>query len=388
MFSDSLARNAVVQILEQVDVRVDGARPWDIRVLSDEFYHRFLRDIRFELGQTYMDGLWDSDQPDEFLAKLLGVREKTSLWRMAWPYWRVPHYALNAVFINSLRDVRDRLINRQTRRRALVVGKEHYDIDVELYRKMLGPTMTYTCGIWSDGGTLDDAQNAKHMKIAESLGLRPGQHVLDIGCGFGAFARFAADRFGARVTGVTISEEQLRYAQKNSATASDVRFLKCDYRDIGDHFGPESFDHVVSIEMVEAVGHKNLDEFFAIAGKHLKKGGRFALQGIAENKDVVGSNPWFDRYIFPNGAAPSIRQLDRAAAPFFGSPVSRERLTPHYDRTLMAWYENFRAAWPELQGKFDPRFERMWGFYLFSFAAGFRSETMQVYQSVYSKESV
>ena len=233
---------------------------------------------------------------------IIAPRRNNGLLRSALPLWRTPGAVGTALARNGYRYVLDLITNRQTRTRSRTVAEEHYDAGNELYREMLDPTMTYTSGVWAPGYTLEDAQNAKYDLLARKLGLKPGERVLDIGSGFGGFARFAAKNYGVQVTGITISVEQLKAARALSAGVPGVEFLYSDYRDLPHRFAPGTFDHAVSIEMIEAVGPKNLPDYFRAVDSVLKDGGRFAIQAIASNRDVVNSNPWFQSAGSPHGA--------------------------------------------------------------------------------------
>ncbi len=383
--SSSRAETAVTQLLQKAGVILNGTNPSDMSVHDPEFFKRLLSDPKFEIGETYMDGMWDSAAIDQLTTKLYEAQRKNGSLKTFAPLWKTPGLAFLAFFKNAYRYSRDVLTNRQTRTRSKKVAEEHYDAGNELYRRMLDPTLTYTSGVWADGYTLEDAQNAKYDLIARKLRLKPGQRVLDIGSGFGGFARFAAKNYGAKVTGITISVEQLKAARALSADFKDVDFVFSDYRDIPHRFPPNTFDHVVSIEMIEAVGPKNLEPYFQSAYASLKDGGRFVIQAIANNKDVYNTNPWFSKYIFSDGVAPSTNQVDRAAKKTFGSAVDRHRITSDYDKTLLAWHENFTRAWPDLKNEYSERFKRMWDFYLLSVAGGFRSKEIQLDQSVFVK---
>ncbi len=378
------AQRVVVELLASAGVQVNGANPWDLKVNDPAFFRRILRDPDLQIGVTYMDGLWDCAAIDQLTERLTGSRVRAKLMEPA-VLCQAPLAVAEAGARKTFRYLRDALTNRQTIARSTKVAKEHYDVGNVLYSHQLGPTMAYTSGVFAPGYTLEDAQNAKHDLLCRKMGLKPGDRVLDIGCGFGGFARYAAKHYGARVVGLTISNEQLKAARALSEGVGDVSFMYSDYRDIPKRFPKDHFDHVVSIEMIEAVGAHNLHAYFDCAQSCLKRGGTFALQAICDKNDVYGSNAWFSEYIFADGCAPSRGQVDTAAADWFGGAEDVHRITDSYDKTLMAWHDNFTRAWPELAGDYGDRFKRMWDFYLLSIAGGFRSERMNVDQVVYRK---
>lgn len=365
----------------------DGVRS-DITIHDERFFSRILSDPDLQIGETYMDGLWDSPAIDQLTFKLISAQIRDGRLKTFIPLWRTPRLAALAILKQGYRYYRDLLTNRQTQKLSKNVAVEHYDVGNELYRRMLDPTLTYTSGVWADGYNLEDAQNAKYDLIARKLGLKPGDRVLDIGSGFGGFARFAAKNYGAQVTGITISVEQLKAARALSDDYKNIDFVFSDYRDIPYRFPPNTFDHVVSIEMIEAVGVKNLHDYFEAASASLKEGGKFVIQAIANNEDVVNTNAWFSKYIFHDGVAPSNDQVDRAAKDIFGAPSDRHRITSDYDKTLLAWHDNFTKAWPDLRQAYSERFKRMWDFYLLSVAGGFRAKSIQLDQVVYIKGGV
>jgi cyclopropane-fatty-acyl-phospholipid synthase len=376
---------AVREILDNAAITTDGTGSANIVVNDPGFFRRFLSDPELQIGETYMDGMWDSNTIDQVAANFMSTEMQKGRFGQVKPMWRTPGLLLRALFNDRYRYYRDLLTNRQTRSRSTTVATEHYDVGNELYRRMLDPTLTYTSGIWAHGYTLEDAQNAKYDLIARKLGLKVGEHILDIGSGFGGFARFAAKHYGVKVTGITISVEQLKAARALSADYPGVNFVFSDYRDLPYRFPPGTFDHVVSIEMIEAVGSKNLEEYFQSAFAVLKPGGRFMIQAIAGRHDVVNSNPWFSKYIFQDGVAPSLNQVDAAAKSSFGAPADRHNITADYDKTLLTWHDNFTRAWPDLKDQYGDRFKRMWDFYLLSVAGAFRVNYIGLDQSVFIK---
>ncbi len=248
---------------------------------------------------------------------------------------------------------------------------------------MLGPTLTYSCAYFETGAqTLEQAQDAKHDLIARKLKVRPGQKILDIGCGWGGFAKFAAEKYQVSVVGLTVSDEQADLARQR-CQGLPVEIRKQDYRSLG----PEQFDHIVSVGMFEHVGHKNYSTFMQVVSDHLKDEGLFLLHTIAGEKTIYQTDPFLEKYIFPRGYIPSLAQITTAAdGKFLVEDV--QNLSANYDTTLMKWYQNFKNNWPKLEAKYGPTFCRMWVYYLLSCAGSFRARKNQVYQTVFSKHGV
>jgi cyclopropane-fatty-acyl-phospholipid synthase len=326
---------------------------------------RTIAQANLGLGESYMDGDWDCDALDQFFDRIL----RAKLDRAISPL-RLVFHAL-----------RFRLLNLQTARRAFQVGERHYDIGNDLYRAMLDERRTYTCGYWENARNLEEAQEAKLDLICRKLDLQPGQRVLDIGCGWGSFAKFAAERYGVQVVGITISREQAKLAQ---ALCGDlpVEIRVQDYREV-----KERFDHIVSVGMFEHVGRKNYRKYMEVAARCLRPDGLFLLHTIGKNLTNSAPDPWIDKYIFPNGDLPSLRQISQSVEDVFVIE-DVHNFGADYDRTLMAWFENFDAAWPTLRDRYGERFYRMWKYYLLSCAGAFRSRGIQLWQFVLSREGV
>ena len=273
------------------------------------------------------------------------------------------------------------LFNQQRTVKAFEIGERHYDIGNDLYARMLDKRLTYTCGYWKDSTNLDDAQTAKLDLVCQKIGLTSGMRVLDIGCGWGSFAKFAAEKYGAVVTGITVSKEQVRLAEELCAGLPvDIRLQ--DYREI-----TGTFDRVVSLGMFEHVGVKNYQTYMEVVHRVLPDHGLFLLHTIGGNRSVHSNDPWIEKYIFPNSLLPSITQIARASEELFVME-DWHNFGADYDKTLMAWHENISRAWPLISEKYNERFQRMWNFYLLSCAASFRSRTNQLWQIVFSKGGV
>ena len=352
-------------LLADVDVNIGGDRAWDIQVHDDRFFQRILAQGSLGLGESYMEGWWDVATLDQFFNKLLSTdierRVKTRVYLWA---------ALQAKFFNL-----------QNIRRAFHVGEQHYDMGNDLFECMLDKRLTYTCGYWKGATNLDQAQENKLDLVCRKIGLQENQRVLDIGCGWGSFIKFAAERYGAQAVGVTVSKEQADYARYDCAGLSvDVRLQ--DYRELN-----EKFDHIVSLGMFEHVGPKNYKTYMQVASRCLKNDGFFLLHTIGSNYTRHSPDPWFNKYIFPNGVIPSINDITMA----FDNEFILEdyhSFGADYDKTLMAWFDNFENGWKHLGKKYGEQHYKIWKYYLLSCAGAFRARNLQLWQFVLSKQGV
>lgn len=353
------------RLLACAGIEINGNRPWDMRVHDTRMFARCLREGTLGLGDAYVAGWWDAPALDEFFARLIKARLDE----------RIPNVP------RALAALRAAFANLQTRYRARAVAETHYDIGNELYRAMLGETMVYTCAWWDEAETLDAAQRAKLDLVCRKLGLEPGMRVLDIGCGWGSFARHAAEHYGARVVGVTISEEQARLARALCA-GHDVDIRLQDYRDVEGRF-----DRIASLGMFEHVGRKNYRVYMDTARRLLEPDGLFLLHTIGRNDQGAGIDPWVTRYIFPNSEIPSLRRLVRALDRRFVIE-DLHNFGADYARTLQAWRENFVRAWPSFASHMPADFYRRWMYYLNLFTGVFRARGLQLWQCVLSPQGV
>ena len=351
------------RMLAVAGIEINGPNPWDIQVNDPRLYRRIFRHGSLALGESYMDGWWDCEQLDEFIARVLRHRVDQSVPKNL----RTIAYRLSGV-----------LLNRQSKARAWIVGREHYDLGNDVFEATFDTRITGSCGYWARAENLDDSQTAKLDLICRKIGLQSGQHVLDIGCGWGSFMQFAAAEYGARCTGVTVSENQVELGRQRCADLP-VEFRLQDYRDL-----QGNFDHVVSMGMFEHVGVKNYPIYFDVARRCLKDEGFFLLHSIGANRTSPVVDPWIDKYIFPNGALPSIRNLGEALEGRF-VVEDWHNFGPDYDLTLCAWMEKFDSNWDSLKQKYGERFYRMWRYYLLSCAGGFRARNIHLWQLVLSK---
>ena len=360
------ARAFVEGLLERADVRIGGDRPQDIAVHDERFYNRVIRYGTLGLGEAHMDGWWDANSLDVFIDTVLHARLEKE-------------FKINFASVSTI--AKAFLFNQQSGKDAYTVGEVHYDLGNDLYSAMLGKRMVYTCGYWKKMKTLDEAQEAKLNLVCKKIGLKKGDRILDIGCGWGSFAKYAAENYGAEVVGITISKEQAELARE-LCEGLPVEIRVCDYRNVN-----EPFDHIVSLGMFEHVGVKNYRDYFEVANRCLKDDGLFLLHTIGYKKSQLTSDPWINKYIFPGGVLPSLAQIGKATEGLFIAE-DLHNFGADYDKTLMAWFKNFDAAWPTLKKKYGERFYRMWKYYLLTCAGVFRARESQLWQIVFSKGGV
>lgn len=355
----------VRDLLAEADVRIDGERPWDLRVNDPHLYARLLGQGSLGLGESYMDGWWNADSLDGLLFRLLDARLDQRV-HGAGEIWDA---------------LRARVFNLQARHRSGEVGERHYDLGNDLYRAMLGGRLVYSCGYWRNAQTLDQAQEAKLDLVCRKLRLQPGMRVLDIGCGWGEALKFAAERYGVSGVGVTISREQADFAEE-LCKGLPIEIRLQDYRDVD-----ERFDAAFSLGMFEHVGVKNYRTYFEVAHRCVPQDGLFLLHSIGTNQSVHRTDPWIARYIFPNSMLPSAAQIAQGVEGLFVIE-DWHSFGADYDRTLQGWWNNIERAWPSLDGRYDERFRRMWRFYLAASMATFRSRRSQLWQLVLSPRGV
>lgn len=362
----------IQDILAPAGVALDGEHPYDPRIHDPATYTAILQRGSLGLAEAYMSGWWDCDQLDELICRALDAGADGA-------FGNYPALVLATAVT--------RLTNPQRRSRAFEVGVRHYDLSNEFFRAMLGPTMAYSCAYWERGAaTLDEAQTAKFDLICQKMGLRAGQRVLDIGCGWGSLAGYMARTYGVEVVGLTVSREQEAYA-RDICTGLPIDIRLQDYRDLA---AGEEFDRIVSVGMFEHVGYKNFHEYMRVAANALRDDGLFLLHSIVGFRTDLRPDPFLDKYIFPNGYMPSLAQITSAADGLF-IVEDVQNIGAGYDPTLMAWYRNFEESWPEFEPKFGDSartFHRMWKYYLLSCAGAFRARKNQVYQIVFAKNGV
>lgn len=366
LMNQGMIKKIALDLLHSAGISPNGSNDWDIQIHNEKFYQRVLNNGAVGLGETYMEGWWDCKSLDQFFTRILqaNLDQKIQSNKWLWP---------KLLFI--------KLINYQSKKRALEVGRRHYDLGNELFQSMLDTRMNYTCGYWKNASDLDTAQINKLELSCQKLKLEPGMRVLDIGCGFGAFAKYAAENYGVSVVGISISKEQCEYAKQNcSGLPVEIRFQ--DYRDVH-----ETFDRVISLGMFEHVGYKNYRIYMQKVRDSLNGNGLFLLHTIGSNLTKTEGDPWINKYIFPNGMLPSMEQLSKASEGLF-IMENWANFGAYYDPTLMAWYERFEKNWECLKKRYDHRFYRMWRYYLLACAGTFRARATQLWQIVFSKYGI
>jgi cyclopropane-fatty-acyl-phospholipid synthase len=357
-------RRRVERLLHSAGIRVGGAAPWDMQVHDARFYRRVLAEGSLGLGESYMDGWWDARSLEGCMEHILRARLDERV--------RTPH--------DLLLGLRARLLDLYPRR-ASRVARMHYDLGNELFAAMLGGRMIYSCGYWAHATSLEQAQVDKLELVARKLALEPGMEVLDIGCGWGEALRHMAQRHGVTITGITVSKEQAEYAHR-LCQGLPVTVKLRDYRDLHGRF-----DRIFSIGMYEHVGARDHRRYFETVRRCLKDDGLTLLHTIGANVSSRHTDPWIERYIFPDSALPSAAQITRAYEGLFVLE-DWHGFGPDYARTLQAWRRNIESAWSGLPARYDERFRRMWRYYLAASTALFRTRRAQVWQILLSPHGV
>ncbi|MGY6632739.1 MAG: class I SAM-dependent methyltransferase [Alkalilacustris sp.] len=359
--------------------RLEGANPGpvaEVRIHNPDVFARLIREGDMGFCEAYLDGWWSTPDLQAFMD--LVYSDNPALYDV------YPGMALVRAYERMRHWLRS---NSKTQARRNIA--HHYDLGNDFYRLWLDDTMTYSSGLFETGQeSLEQAQIQKYAAMCDAIGALPGEHVLEIGCGWGGFAEYAAAERGLRVTALTISREQHAYAVARMARAglSDRVEIKLqDYRDERGHY-----DGIASIEMIEAVGEKYWPVYFQTVRERLKPGRRAAVQAILVQDGRFESYrkgvDFIQKYIFPGGLCPAPTPL-RAAARAEGLTVEGSRdFGESYSVTLRRWHEAFDARWPEVAALgFDARFRRMWDFYLTNCAAAFRSGICDVTQITFSR---
>ena len=360
------AETFIASLLEKADIKINGSRPWDIQVHNKSLYLRILRQGTLGLGEAYMEGWWDCDSLDTMICKALRAKLERYISH------NIPVLANMAFYM---------LCNPQTVGRSRIVAEKHYNFSNDMFECMLGPTMNYSCGYWQGADNLDQAQTNKMELICQKLKLEEGMNVLDIGCGWGGLATYMAKNYKVKVTGITVSTEQVAYAKEHSE-GLPIEWLLKDYRSLSG-----TYDRVVSVGMFEHVGRKNYPVFMKTVRRVLKQDGLFLLHTIGGNKKKSGVDPWISKYIFPNGMLPSLTCIAEVAQKNF-IMEDWHNFGADYDKTLMAWAKRFEEGRKAGCFSCSDIVDRMFHYYLLTCAGAFRARDIQLWQVVLSPEGL
>lgn len=360
------SKNVLLELLDRAGVSINGPQPWDIRVNDERFYRRVLSGGSLGAGESYMDGWWDVEQLDELFFRVLRSDIESELVRN----WRI--------FATITSQV---LINKQRKSKASEIGERHYDLGNVFFRAMLDERLVYSCAYWKEAQTLRAAQENKLDLVCRKLGLRSGMHLLDIGCGWGSLAKYAAEKYGVSVVGINNSKEQTELG-KALCSGLPIEINQQDYRDVKGRF-----DRIASIGMFEYVGPKNYRTYMKVVSDCLKDDGLFLLHTIGRANRRRGYDGFTQKYIFPRGVVPTIVEFGKSVDGLFAIE-DVHNIGAHYDRTLMAWFDNIESNWDQLRHIYDERFHRMWKYFLLSFAGSSRARRNHVWQIVLSKRGV
>ena len=348
-----------------------------LQVNDERVFRRVLGEGDIGFGESWIDGDWHSEQLAELLTLLAENREQLA---------RAVHGHWLPLLGHRLRH----LLRANTRAGSKRNILAHYDLGNDFYKLWLDPSMSYSAALFGEqpGMSLEQAQLRKYFRLLEQLDPKPGDSILEVGCGWGGLAEVAATEFGCRVHGITLSPSQLAWSQaraQQKGYADLAEFSLTDYRDVRGQY-----DHVVSIEMFEAVGERYWPGYFAKLHSCLKLGGRAAIQTITIANERFAAyrrgTDFIQRHIFPGGMLPSPAVFERRAAGADFQVLERHAFGLDYARTLAQWHRSFDAAWPEIEAQgFDTRFRRLWQFYLAYCEAGFRAGATDVYHFLLEK---
>ncbi|MGN6549336.1 MAG: class I SAM-dependent methyltransferase [Pararhizobium sp.] len=368
----------VIQTPEGRGIRIEGREPGPrahVALRNWKLPQRAIMGGTIGVAESYIDGDWESADVTAFLELFLVNAD------MARNFAGGARGVLR--FVERVRH----WLNANTPRQAQRNISAHYDLGNAFYERWLDETMTYSSALYQNGANdLAGAQNAKYRALAEAVGIRRGDHVLEIGCGWGGFAEFAAREIGCKVTGLTISREQLDYGRERIAKAGLSDRVELKFQDYREEAG--RYDRVVSIEMFEAVGEKYWPVYFDKLRACLKSGGRAGLQVITIRDgafDNYRANPDFiQRYVFPGGMLPTFDHLKEFGARSGLELIGHRAFGRDYGRTLAEWRARFGSAWDAIRPiGFDERFRRLWDFYFHYCEAGFRSSNIDVRHVIY-----
>lgn len=353
----------VKKTFAQAGVAIDGDNAWDIKVNNNRFYQDLFFNGSLGLGESYMRGDWETKDVEELFFRVIseGLEKKSK---------RLP--------LQTIKRVLDRLSNQQTLDKARSNAEHHYNLGNDLFFEFLGGYKNYSCGYFKDTENLEEAQVAKMKKLCELLDLNPQDRLLDVGGGWGEFARFAADHTGCHVTSINIADEQIKHARE-ICKDSNVDIVKSDYRKM-----TGSFNKIAVIAMFTHVGPKNYQQFMQTIDGLLEPGGKVVMETVGGVRDKENCEPWTNKYIFPGGVIPTLGQIDTAIDGIF-ERTSVSEFGEYYVITLRHWHQNFMRAWPQLKERYSEETRLMFEYYFLSVAGSFRAKDLLHYHIEFSK---
>jgi cyclopropane-fatty-acyl-phospholipid synthase len=358
------------QLLAAADIHLNGSRPWDIQINNPLTLGRIMRDGSLGMGESYMDGWWDCQAIDQMMTRAVRARLHEHLG--------TPRAHVQSWF--------GQWAKRLPSSNARIVGRAQYDLNNQLFCAMLDSSMSHSSAYWEEGATtLEQAQEAKMEMVCRKLQLKPGMRLLDIGCGWGSFMRYAAKHYGVTALGLTTSKEQMALGQSMNQDLP-VQFEHTDIQ----HFNTNSrsqFDCVVSLGMLNTPVLAANNALFSTARRSLKKDGLFLLETMGNNQRGQLLEPWLQKHLLCQIPLPSLGDVtDVAQLDFVVEDV--HNLGADHDRTLLHWHQRFERAWPQLRLAYDERFYRMWRYHLMGSAGSFRARSTQIWQMVMSPKGL
>jgi cyclopropane-fatty-acyl-phospholipid synthase len=360
----SVNESLVTCLFGAADVRINGDRPWDVRVSDERFFPAVLRQGTLGFGESYMKGWWTTDDLEEVACRL----SRGGLQMIA---WLLPGRLIGLALALAT--------NRQALDRSTEVADRHYNLGNDLFLSFLGEYKNYSCGYFAGTDSLDEAQRLKMERVCQALRLSPSDHLLDVGSGWGQFAHYASTHHGCRVTSINIADEQLRFARELCA-GLPVEVCKCDYREV-----TGSYTKIAVLAMLTHVGPKNYRRFMSIMSDCLCDDGLMLIESIGGRVPKRNIEPWMEKYIFPNAVIPSLGQFDASFKGFF-TRKSVSEFGQYYVLTLRAWYSNLMASWGQLSARYPDTTRLMLEYYLLASAGVFRAGHLKHWHIEFEKE--
>jgi len=384
-------KSIVKKLFKQVNVitKEDNELYFDIDIKDDSFYYDLINYKTLGLGEAYMFEKFETPDLENLLYKLSRLNDISIFSILKYLSFFEWFYFIPYLLWKMWNKIRFLFFNQQTIEKSKVVGEEHYDLPNILYDNMLGSTKLYSCSYWNnDYFNLDKAQIAKTNLIIDKLLIKDGQTVLEIGSGWGYIASQIAIRYPkCKVTGISISSEQIAYCIENYNYIDNLRFCLIDYRFIAENY----YDRIYSVGFAEHIGFKNYKHFYDLTYKALKNEGLMLVHTICRNKENYGNDPFIDKYIFRGGELTSASQILKVVESSKFNMEDVHEFGLYYAQTLLAWRVNFLDSYDNLKFSnsylFDANFKRMWLFYLTISRIGFLNKTLRLTQFIFTKNN-